>query len=108
MTRPKPPADTTISSGDKNTDRDLQVLGLQVSALANVLVVACVEFGLPLTPGQQSSIMLIIAVCWGLFANVYSIRHRVTRTRKPPEATTKTVRPRRRPQPAPTPTTKTP
>lgn len=97
MTRPKTPATApTISSGDKNTDRDLQVLGLQVSAFANVLVVTCVEFGLPITPGQQSSIMLIIAVCWGLFANIYSIRHRVTRRAAPAHA-----------RPKPTPTAKT-
>lgn len=56
---------------------DIQRLGHQVASLAGVLVVALVEFGVPLTPGQQSSILSIIVTGWALASTVYGIRHRV-------------------------------
>lgn len=61
---------------------DMQAIGHQIGSLASVLVVAAVQFGIPLTPGQQSSILSIIAVLWALFATVYGMRHRIPR--RPP------------------------
>lgn len=60
-----------------DTQNDMQAIGHQIGSLASVLVVAAVQFGIPLTPGQQSSILSIIAVAWALFATVYGIRHRI-------------------------------
>lgn len=61
------------------TDNDMQAIGHQIGSLASVLVVAAVQFGIPLTAGQQSSILSIIAVAWALFATIYGIRHRMPR-----------------------------
>lgn len=66
------------TKGD-NTDNDMQAIGHQIGSLASVLVVAAVQFGIPLTPGQQSSILSVIAVAWAMFATVYGIRHRLPR-----------------------------
>ena len=65
-------------------DGDIQRLGHQVASFAGVLVVAVVEFGIPLTPGQQSSILSIIVAGWALVSTLYGIRHRVV-TRIPPQ-----------------------
>ena len=95
---PKPP------KGDKTTESDMQAIGHQLGSLASVLVVAAVQFGIPLTPGQQSSILSIIAVAWAFFATIYGIRHRIPRrtTRYDPSSTTPTTQPptrqRRSPQ----------
>jgi len=61
------------------TNNDMQAIGHLVGSLASVLVVAAVQWGIPLTPGQQSSILSVIAVLWALFATVYGIRHRIPR-----------------------------
>lgn len=61
---------------------DIQRLGHQVASLAGVLVVALVEFGVPLTPGQQSSILSIIVTGWAMASTVYGIRHRVAGSTK--------------------------
>jgi len=61
------------------TDNDMQAVGHQIGSLASVLVVAAVQFGIPLTPGQQSSILSVIAVAWALFATIYGIRRRIPR-----------------------------
>lgn len=76
-------------------DNDMQAIGHQIGSLASVLVVAAVQFGIPLTPGQQSSILSVIAVAWAAFATIYSVRHRIPkRTRSDPaEATTTTTTP---------------
>jgi len=68
---------TGTQKTDENTDNDIQAIGHQIGSLASVLVVAMVQFGVPLTPGQQSSILSMIAVLWALFATLYGIRHRV-------------------------------
>lgn len=65
-------------SGD-GPDNDMQAIGHQIGSLASVLVVAAVQFGIPLTPGQQSSILSVIAVAWAFFATIYGIRHRIPR-----------------------------
>lgn len=82
-----------------NADNDMQAIGHQVGSLASVLVVAAVQFGIPLTPGQQSSILSVIAVAWAFFATIYGIRHRIPRRtrddqagRETPVATTRTPR----------------
>jgi hypothetical protein len=62
-----------------NADNDMQAVGHQIGSLASVLVVAAVQLGIPLTPGQQSSILSVIAVAWALFATIYGIRHRIPR-----------------------------
>lgn len=67
---------------------DMQAVGHQVGSLASVLVVAAVQFGIPLTPGQQSSILSLIAVAWALFATIYGIRHRIPRRTPTTRATT--------------------
>lgn len=69
---------TKTPKGD-NTDNDIQAIGHQIGSLASVLVVAAVQFGIPLTPGQQSSILSVIAVAWAFFATIYGIRHRIPR-----------------------------
>jgi len=69
----------------KDDDNDIQAIGHQVGSLASVLVVAAVQFGIPLTPGQQSSILSMIAVAWAMFATIYGIRNRIPRrTRNDP------------------------
>lgn len=86
---------TKTTKGD-NTDNDMQAIGHQIGSLASVLVVAAVQFGVPLTPGQQSSILSVIAVAWAAFATIYGIRHRIPRrTRNDPtsNATGTTERP---------------
>jgi hypothetical protein len=70
---PKPP------KGDQAPENDMQAIGHQLGSLASVLVVAAVQFGVPLTPGQQSSILSVIAVAWAFFATIYGIRHRIPR-----------------------------
>lgn len=83
---PQPPEQTS----------DIQRLGHQVASLAGVLVVALVEFGVPLTPGQQSSILSIIVTGWALASTVYGIRHRVANPapqNPPPRHRTTRVRP---------------
>lgn len=65
-------------SGD-SPDTDMQAIGHQIGSLASVLVVTAVQFGIPLTPGQQSSILSVIAVAWAFFATIYGIRHRIPR-----------------------------
>lgn len=71
-----------------NTDNDIQAIGHQIGSLASVLVVTAVQFGIPLTPGQQSSILSVIAVAWAFFATIYGIRHRIPRrTRNTPPPT---------------------
>lgn len=72
---------------DPSQSNDMQAVGHQVGSLASVLVVAAVQFGIPLTPGQQSSILSLIAVAWALFATIYGIRHRIPR-RTPTSPTT--------------------
>lgn len=75
----------TKTSKGNNTDNDMQAIGHQIGSLASVLVVAAVQFGIPLTPGQQSSILSVIAVAWAFFATIYGIRHRIPRrTRNDP------------------------
>jgi hypothetical protein len=70
---------------DNDTTNDMQAIGHQIGSLASVLVVAAVQFGVPLTPGQQSSILSVIAVAWAFFATIYGIRHRIPRrTRNDP------------------------
>lgn len=64
---------------DDTTENDLQVIGHQIGSLASVLVVAAVQFGIPLTPGQQSSILSVIAVAWAFFSTVHGVRHRLKR-----------------------------
>jgi hypothetical protein len=72
-----------------SADNDMQAVGHQIGSLASVLVVAAVQFGIPLTPGQQSSILSVIAVAWAFFATIYGIRHRIPRrTRNTPSAQT--------------------
>lgn len=61
----------------KKPDDSIQVLGHQIGSLASVIVVALVQFGVPLTPGQQSSILSLIAVAWAIFATIYGQRHRI-------------------------------
>lgn len=67
------------TKGDDTTTSDMQAIGHQIGSLASVLVVAAVQFGIPLTPGQQSSILSVIAVAWACFATIYGIRHRIPR-----------------------------
>ena len=90
---------TKTSKGD-TTDNDMQAVGHQIGSLASVLVVAAVQFGIPLTPGQQSSILSVIAVVWALFATIYGIRHRIPRRNRND--------PNNRTQPPTTPRTTTP
>jgi hypothetical protein len=92
------------------TDNDMQAIGHQIGSLASVAVVAAVQFGIPLTPGQQSSILSVIAVAWALFATIYGIRHRIPRrarndpnNRTQPTTTTRTT-PNRVPRSPNTPT----
>jgi hypothetical protein len=68
------PAEQNGQSGD------IQRLGHQIASLAGVLVVALVEFGVPLTPGQQSSILSLIVTGWALASTIYGLRHRVVNT----------------------------
>lgn len=86
----------TRTTKSDNTDSDMQAIGHQVGSLASVLVVAAVQFGIPLTPGQQSSILSVIAVAWAMFATIYGMRHRIRRT-------TTTTKDRATTPPAPTP-----
>jgi len=67
---------------DGSQDGDIQRLGHQIASLSGVLVVALVEFGVPLTPGQQSSILSIIVTGWAVASTVYGVRHKVTRKTK--------------------------
>lgn len=77
---------TKTPKGDQTTN-DMQAIGHQIGSLASVLVVAAVQFGIPLTPGQQSSILSLIAVAWAMFATIYGIRHRIPRrTRNDPRS----------------------
>lgn len=80
----------------------IQRLGHQIASGAGVLVVALVEFGVPLTPGQQSSILSIIVTGWAIASSIYAARHRVNNP-TPPDAPP----PRHRARRAPT-TSKTP
>jgi len=74
------------------TNNDMQAIGHQIGSLASVAVVAAVQFGIPLTPGQQSSILSVIAVAWALFATLYGIRHRIPRrTRNDPNSRTQSL-----------------
>jgi hypothetical protein len=68
-----------MPKSDDNATNDMQAIGHQIGSLASVLVVAAVQFGVPLTPGQQSSILSVIAVAWAFFATIYGIRHRIPR-----------------------------
>ena len=68
--QPDPPQPTEQGS-------TIQRLGHQIASFAGVLVVALVEFGVPLTPGQQSSILSIIVTGWAFASTIYGIRHRV-------------------------------
>lgn len=76
----------------RSNSNDIQAVGHQIGSLASVLVVAAVQFGIPLTPGQQSSILSVIAVAWALFATIYGIRHRIPR-RTPTTTTPRTTTP---------------
>lgn len=60
---------------------DLQAVGHQIGSLASVLVVAAVQFGVPLTPGQQSSILSVIAVAWAFGSTIYGVRRSMARRR---------------------------
>lgn len=81
---------TKAPKPDNDNENDMQAIGHQIGSLASVLVVAAVEFGIPLTPGQQSSILSVIAVAWAAFATIYSVRHRIPRRTRndPPEPAT--------------------
>jgi len=68
---------TETPQPEPNQEGDMQRLGHQIASFAGVLVVAVVEFGIPLTPGQQSSILSIIVAGWALASTLYGIRHRV-------------------------------
>lgn len=70
---PKEQPDTTPPG-----EAGIQRLGHQVASLAGVAVVALVEFGVPLTPGQQSSILSLIVTGWAIVSTIYGIRHRIT------------------------------
>lgn len=76
----------------KKPDDSIQALGHQIGSLASVIVVALVQFGVPLTPGQQSSILSLIAVTWAIFATIYGQRHRMPTRNK--ETTTENTPPR--------------
>jgi len=75
---PAPP--TTGPSDDDSGGNGIQAIGHQIGSLASVGVVAAVEFGIPLTPGQQSSILSMIAVLWALFSTIYGIRSNARRS----------------------------
>lgn len=75
---------TEVPQTTTSQDGDIQRLGHQIASFAGVIIVAAVEFGIPLTPGQQSSILSIIVVGWALASTLYGIRHRVTRTTTQP------------------------
>ena len=66
------------SKDTDNGDDDMQAIGHQLGSFASVLVVAAVQFGIPLTPGQQASILSVIAVAWAFFATIYGIRRRIS------------------------------
>lgn len=58
-------------------DEDIQRLGHQIASSAGIVVVALVNFGVPLTPDQQSSILSLIITGWAMASTIYSIRYRV-------------------------------
>lgn len=95
MTKPtiEPPA---TGPADENGGNGIQAIGHQIGSLASVTVVALVEFGVPLTPGQQSSILSIIAVGWALFSTIYGIRHSTIRRATGRRATARRPTTRRR------------
>ena len=65
-----------------NTDDDVQSLGHQVTSLVGVIIVSLVDFGVPLTPAQQSNILSIIVYGWAVGSTAYGIRRNVVRKRK--------------------------
>lgn len=67
----------STNTPEPTQESDMQRLGHQVASLSGIVVVAAVEFGIPLTPGQQSSILSIIVSGWALASTVYGIRHHV-------------------------------
>lgn len=76
-------------SDDTTGDGDIQLLGHQLASLSGFVVVALVEFGVPLTPAQQSSILSIIVTGWAVASTIYGIRHRVARKTKRTQRTPK-------------------
>jgi hypothetical protein len=66
MTRTSPPV----------TEKDLQRLGQQIFSLAGVVVVAAVQFGIPITPEQQASILSVLFYAWAAGSTIYGLRHR--------------------------------
>jgi hypothetical protein len=73
---------TTTPRKGSDAENDIQRIGNTVSSFFGVLVVNAVQFGLPLTPQQQVTIMNVIMSAWAVYAAIWQARHRVTRTRQ--------------------------
>lgn len=63
-------------------DDDIQVLGHQITALVGVIIVSLVDFGVPLTPAQQSNILSMIVYSWAVGSTVFAINRKMARRKK--------------------------
>lgn len=77
-------SEKAITAPKKNsaTEDDIQRIGATVGSFCGLLIVNAVQFGLPLKPEQQVTIMNLIMSAWALYAAVWQAKHRVVRTRQ--------------------------
>lgn len=68
--------------GNHSDDDDIQILGHQITSLVGVVIVSLVDFGVPLTPAQQSNILSMIVYSWAVGSTVFAINRKMARRKK--------------------------
>lgn len=75
--------------GNHSDDDDIQILGHQITSLVGVVIVSLVDFGVPLTPAQQSNILSMIVYSWAVGSTVFAINRKIARRKKRAQRTAK-------------------